>query len=381
MNVLTTPRAWRGTAVFLQLFLGLVTAVALTGCQPPEPIKIGFVAGLSGRAADVGIGERDGAQQAVDDANAAGGLDGRKLELVVRDDEQKPELTARAVGELADGGVVFVIGPMTSSTAMAGAAVANQRKLVMISPAGTTHELSGKADYFYRCVADAPAAARQQADFLYERGRRSLAVLGDRNNRAFVDSYAQAIAVRFKELGGQVAIDPGFDSGPQTRFAEVAARLLQSQPDAVVFIAGAVDAALLAQHVRKVDPNVTLSVTPWAGTEELIRLGGRAMEGAFVPQYFDRDSQATAFLDFSQRYRKRFGDDPGFGATIAYDAVRMGLTALRDRTKGQSLRDALESQSEYPGLQRPTRIDRFGDGAGALYMTSIKDGRYESVRR
>ncbi|HEY6511180.1 MAG TPA: ABC transporter substrate-binding protein [Burkholderiaceae bacterium] len=361
--------------------LFVLVVLALAACQPREPIKVGFVAGLSGRAADLGISERNGAQLAVDDANAAGGIDGRTITFIVRDDEQKPELTARAVSELADGGVDFVIGPMTSSTAVAAATVANQRKVVMISPAGTTHELTGKADFFFRCIADAPAAARQHADFLYDRGRRALAVLGDQNNRAFVDSYSAALTGRFVERGGKVVISASFQSGAETRFTELARQLLAVQPDAAMVIASAVDTALLAQNLRKLDTQVLITTTPWAGTEELIQLGGRALEGAFVPQYFDRDSRAEAFVSFSRRYRQRFGEDPGFPATIAHDAVTMGLAALRERNKGQTLRDALVARSEYPGLQRPTRIDRNGDGSNDIYMTAVENGRYRVVGR
>lgn len=363
------------------LLLALLLALGLAACQPPAPVRVGFVAGLSGRGADLGISERNGVQLAVDDANAAGGINGRSVQLLVRDDEQKPESTARAVAELATAGVEFIIGPMTSSTAVAGAAVANERKLVMISPAGTTHELSGKDDHFYRCVADAPAAARQLGDFLFDRGLRALAVVGDSNNAAFVDSFAGILISHFKQRGGRVVGDERFRSGAQTVFTELAARLVGARPDGLVMIAGAVDSALVAQHVRRLDPSVALAVTPWAGTEELIQLGGRAVEGAFVPQYFDRNSRSPDYLAFVERYRKRFGEDPGFPATIGHDAVSMGLQAVRQRSAGQSLREALQSRLEYPGLQRPTRIDAFGDGAGALYMTTIERGRYVSVAR
>jgi branched-chain amino acid transport system substrate-binding protein len=359
----------------------LLFAALLAACQPPEPVKVGFVAGLSGRQADLGISERNGALLAVDDANAAGGINGRRVELLVRDDQQTPERTASLVAELADAKVAFVVGPMTSSTAVAGAAMANQRKLVMISPAGTTDALSGKADYFYRCVADAPEAGRQQADFLYTQGRRRLAVLGDSNNRSFAASYSKALGQRFKERGGQLVLDAEFTSGSQTSTAKLAEQLLAPGPDAIVLIAGAVDAALLTQHVRRLQPQMTIAVTPWAGTEELVQLGGRAMEGTFVPQYFDRDSRAEAFVRFSERYRKRFGEAPGFPATLAHDAVSMGLAALQRRKSEQTLRDALQAHTEYPGLQRPTRIDRYGDGAGELYMTTVKDGRFELVSR
>ena len=67
-----------------------IGALALSACQQPDLIWVGFVAGLSGRAADSGISELNGAQLAIDDANAAGGVGGRKVLFVVRDDEQKP---------------------------------------------------------------------------------------------------------------------------------------------------------------------------------------------------------------------------------------------------------------------------------------------------
>jgi len=110
------------TAAFARR-VAAIGALALSACQQPDPIKVEFVAGLSGRAADSGISERNGAQLAIDDANAAGGVGGRKVLFVVRDDEQKPELTARLVAEFADAGVDFTIGPMSGSIAMAGAAV------------------------------------------------------------------------------------------------------------------------------------------------------------------------------------------------------------------------------------------------------------------
>ena len=81
-----------------------------------------------------------------------------------------------------------------------------------------------------------------------------------------------------------MVLDTEFVSGAQTQVAKLAEQLLAPAPDALVLIAGAVDAALVAQHVSNLDDQVVIAVTPWAGTEELIQLGGRALEGTFVPQ-------------------------------------------------------------------------------------------------
>lgn len=141
-----------------------VLALLLAGCAPPpEPISIGFIGGSSGRVADLGIAGRDGVQLAVDLRNQEGGVGGRMVRLLVRDDEQNPEAAARALRELIDQGVVAVVGPMTSAMAMATVPIANEAKLLMISPTVSTEDLSGRDDYFFRVGSSNHANAAEVA--------------------------------------------------------------------------------------------------------------------------------------------------------------------------------------------------------------------------
>ena len=120
------------------------------GCSPPEPVRIGFVGGISGRGADLGISGRDGAQLAVEQRNQAGGVAGRPVEIIFRDDHQDPEIARRVVEELVELGVSAIVGPMTSAMGVAVVPIVNERKVVMVSPTVTTEDLTGLDDYFFR---------------------------------------------------------------------------------------------------------------------------------------------------------------------------------------------------------------------------------------
>lgn len=355
-------------------WLGL--AASLGACGNRRPVRIGFLGGLSGRVADLGIGGRNGAQLAVDDVNAAGGIGGRPLELVVRDDEHSADVAQRRLNELADAGVSLVVGPMTSSVAVAIAPLASARGVVLISPTAATHELSGKADAFFRVIGDATGGAAQQVEYLYALGRRSIALAADHQNKAFTESWSQAALQRFTALGGRVALSLAFQSTPGLDYSDIAQQLAGSGADVVLVVASAADTAVVLQQLRRLDANVQFATSSWAGTEQLIALGGRAVEGTIVPQYFDRASSAPAYRRFADRYRQRFGDEPGYPAVNGWDAVMLGVEALRRAGEGAPLIDAMRALRSHAGLQRELILNEYGDSKAAMFLTRIERGRF-----
>ena len=104
----------------------ILGVLILLSCTPPEPIRIGFVGGTSGRVADLGIAGRDAVVLAVELRNQTGGVAGRKVDLLIKDDEQNPEVAQRVVRELIDQGAVAIVGPMTSAMALAVVPIANE---------------------------------------------------------------------------------------------------------------------------------------------------------------------------------------------------------------------------------------------------------------
>lgn len=359
-----------------RVLAGLLIAACLSACDPGPPLRIGFVGSISGRWSDTGIGGRNGAQLAVEDLMDAGGVDGRSVDLVVEDDQQEPERAAMAVRELASHRVAFIVGPMLSLSAEAMSPELERYDVVAISPTAAGTALSRRDDHFFRVVSDSASGGRQQADDLWRRGVRRAATLADERNGGFAFGWADAFAARFTELGGSMLTELRFDSSAGPMYGRLARQVLAGEPDAVLLVASAVDTALISQQLRSVGHPIMIASSPWGATEQLIELGGAAVEGAIVGQYFNREDTSPRFRRFVERYTQRFGEAPGFPAVKAYDAVTAGVAAWRQRARGQSLRDALRNLGDVEGLQQPIRFDGNGDSDAPLFIAAVVGSRF-----
>ena len=358
----------------------LLISMALAGCSRTEPIRIGFLAGLSGRVADLGAAGRNGAMLAVEQRNAAGGVKGRQLELVVRDDGQDPETAVKAVKELIGQQVELIVGPMTSSIAMAILPEINLSKTILLSPTVTSTALTGKNDNLLRVIDDTRSYASKSARYqLQELGHRSVAVLYDQSNAAYSESWLADFVVEFERLGGKVLSTQAFRSGSSTPFSGLAREALAARPEVVLVIANAVDAAMIFQQVRKIKPGVPLAASEWASTERFAELAGASAEGAMISQFIDRNDSSARYRAFSDAYRERFGHEPGFAGLAGYDAAQVAVEAYQRRKPGSTLKQTILSIGDFAGAQQQIRIDPFGDANRASYLTEVHNGSYRTL--
>lgn len=367
-------------AATVRAALACCALCALCGCSEPEPVRIGFVGGLSGRVADLGISGRDGATLAVEERNRAGGVGGRRIELIVRSDEQDAETARRVVRELGGLGVVAIIGHMTSAMSVATVPVADELRIPLVSPTTTTTDLEGRDDHFLRVASTTREYTARMARYL--RGARGLAavsVIHDTGNRSFTESWIAHFTREFSALGGRVVRDLPFTSGQAVRFEELAREALAGGVDGVVLVASAMDTAMLAQQIRKLGSGVALASSEWASTEQLLELGGGAVEGMIVSQFFDRTCRLPGYLAFREAYRARFGQEPGFASVGGYDAASVVLEALARRRTGEGVRDAVLRISSFAALQGPLTIDRHGDADRPSRIAVVREGGFQVV--
>ena len=285
----------------------LGSLILVFSCQKSEPIRLGFIGGLSGRVADLGVAGRNGVQLAVEQRNAAGGINGRPVELVVRDDEQNPETARRVVGELISQNIELIIGPMTSSMAMAVVPQVNASQSILLSPTVTTTDLGGKDDNFLRVMSVTTEYASKSARYQFEKlGIRTVAALYDIGNASYTESWLKDFRSAFEKLGGRVILVRNFTSGKDTVFGPLVQELLSAKVDSVVIISNAVDSALICQQVRKLAPGQRIALSEWASTERFVELAGTAAEGVIVAQFLDRNDTSPRYRDFLAAYRARF---------------------------------------------------------------------------
>lgn len=363
----------------LRLLALAVLLLALAACGPPEPVRLGFLGGLTGRVADLGEAGRHGVLLAIEEANAAGGVNGRKIELLIHDDEQQAAVAIKATEALVAARVEAIIGPMTSSMGEAILPVAKRAGMVVVSPTITSSLLAGKDDVLFRVAPSVGTSTRRSAAFEYARGARRVAIVYDLGNRAYTADWVEHYRKDFTALGGEVVAEASFMSGDDISYGEAIKKIAVAKPGCLHFVANAVDTVRLVQLSRNRGLNQPVTASTWAATEHLTQLGGRTVEGIKVTQFFNRDDDSRRYRAFAAAYHARFQQEPGFASVAAYDATTAVLAALAKVGRDQSLKQALLAAGPYEGLQDRWRFDRNGDVVRQTHVTVVRNGRFVLV--
>ncbi|MBA7568799.1 hypothetical protein ES708_10534 [subsurface metagenome] len=368
----------KNSAVALILLILLLAGA--TGCRKADPIKLGFVGGLTGRFSDLGTAGRNGALLAVKEANERGGINGRAIELITRDDKQDPTVAVQADRELIAAGVTAIIGHMTSTMTLAALSLINEEQVLMVSPTTSTEELTGIDDYFFRVSATYKEETESLADHAFHtRGLREIAALYDLANRGYTEGFYQNFKEEFEKLGATIIFSKGFTSGKDLSFSTLADEILSTEADAMLIVAGALDTAMICQQLRKKYFNGVIIPCGWAMTPELISHGGSAVEGLVISQQFDRNSTAPDYLHFKSDYRSRFGNEPNFASVHAYNAVNVILEALSIDSNPDNLKRTIIAKKTFTGLQRDFEIDRYGDAHSQRILLTIRNGQFTRI--
>lgn len=365
---------------FTKFSLALLLGGLLSACGPQQPVYIGFIGGLSDRNSDNGQSGLNGVILAVEQFNRAGGLDGRMVELIAKDDAQNKETAAKSARELVDAKVEAVIGPFTSGMAEVIVPITGAAGIFQVSPTITSMAFYGKDDNLFRINRTTRDNSRDYARVMVSRGQRQIAVAYDTRNRNFTESWLNEFREAVAAAGGGVVASVPYESSPDADWEGIVRKMLVSRPDSLFFISGALDVARLAQQARKQAPKLPIGASEWASTEQLIELGGDVVQGLLIVQNYDRDDASPKFKEFTEAYYKRFQRNPGYSSVSAYDAATVVLTALKKRGKGESLKSTALKNGPYQGLQQQIVFDVNGDTQRKVFFTEIRDGRYVQLK-
>ncbi|MEE4376003.1 MAG: ABC transporter substrate-binding protein [Candidatus Competibacteraceae bacterium] len=357
----------------------LLLSLLLLSCTEPEPIRVGFVGGTSGRVADLGVAGRNGVLLAIELRNQAGGIAGRTIELISKDDEQNPETAERVTRELIAQGVPAIVGPMTSAMAMIMVPLANQAQVLLMSPTVTTDALTEQDDYFFRVSSSTRKYAAKSASYqLGTLQNRRIAAVYDLSNRSYTESWLNYFHLTFTQGGGELVTKIGFRSGEDTTFLQITRDLLATQPHGILIVANSVDSALLCQQIRKLNASVAIVISEWGATEQLLELGGKAVENVTAAQLFDRNNTEPSYQTFRNAYLKRFGQEPGFAGVTSFDAANVVLDALAAQPE-QSLKKTILTTRHFQGIQHSLKFDDFGEAQRDIFITVVREGQFVVV--
>ncbi|MDO9108486.1 MAG: ABC transporter substrate-binding protein, partial [Coriobacteriia bacterium] len=309
----------------MALCAAIMFGAGVSGCSSSKPIRIGYIGGLTGGAASLGLEGREGVTLAIDAINEAGGIDGRRIELVVRNDSQDVETAKKAVRELVEEGCVAIIGPMTSSLAEPVAAVAAEEGIAIISPTVSTDEMTGKADAFFRVYPGNSSAAQELALLVKKMpGVTTVSVLYDASNSAHTVTWMEHFSTAFEAASaGEVLAKVPFTTGSTVDFKAFASEIALGNPKALLILANARDTGLACQRLRAEGYDGVIVTSEWSSTEDVIAHGGRSVEGVLFLSTFDRGSTVQPYLDAAARCESRYGHKLGFAGVHGYECVQI----------------------------------------------------------
>ena len=366
------------------LYAGIVfTSILATRCgaeKNPEAqrIEIGFFGALTGPQATFALSGKNGARLAIDQLNAAGGVLGQKLELLVEDDHNEPSEAASAVSKLITRDhVVALIGENASSRSLAAAPIAQNYQVPMVSPSSTNVEVTKKGDYIFRvCFVD-PYQGKALATFARETLHAKTAALLVDARSDYSVGLAESFRKAFTAAGGEIVQEQKYSEGDSDFSAQLTV-LRNSSPDALMIPGYYTDAGLIARQARSLGiPSVLLGADGW-DSPKLAEIGGPAVEGAYFSNHYSVDDPSPAVRTFVDDYRKVYGAAPDSIAALSYDAARLIADAMRraGSTEGKRLRDSLASTADFPGVTGTITMDPDRNPVKPAVILKVEEGKF-----
>ncbi|QRK09041.1 ABC transporter substrate-binding protein [Archangium violaceum] len=385
----------------------LLTSLALvmTGCEkksPPAPatpvtggsagaqatppaasgaLVVGVLGSLTGGEATYGISARNGIELAIQEANTAGGVKGRKLETRVYDSQGKPEEAAQAATRLiTQDKVALILGDTGSSASLAVAEKAQAAGVPMITPSGTNPAVTQKGDSIFRVCFIDPFQGSVMAKFAREHLKfDTIAVLRD-NKSAYSIGLADTFVGRFSELGGKIVADESYAKG-DTDFRAQLTAIKKAKPQAIYIPGYYSDVGIIARQVRELGVTVPLLGGDGWGSDKLFELGGSAVEGSYFSNHYSPDNPDARTQKFIADYKAAYGSVPDAIAALGYDAARVAVEAMKraQDTSGAALREAIASTKDFPGVTGTLSLDANRNPVKPAVILKVGDGKTEFV--
>jgi branched-chain amino acid transport system substrate-binding protein len=362
--------------------LALTLCAAGIGCKKDAgtssstgDIVIGEFASMTGGTAAFGTSSHDGLLLAVEQANNAGGVLGRRIKLVTADDRSDVNEAVTAVQKLINSdGAIAIIGEVASKRSLAGGAICQRYKIPMLSPASTNPAVTvedGKVKpwVFRICFTD-DFQGSADGKFAADKGWKRVAVLTDVD-----EDYSKGLSKFFKlafASHGEIIADESYRNSDRD-FQSQLTRIAEKHPDAIYIPGYYTELKLIATQAASIGLKVPLfGGDGWDSPETV---ASDATQGDFYSDHYSGDDPAPRVQDFIKTFQARFGENPGAMAVLGYDAGEVIIDAIKRSGKADpaAIRDALATTKDYPGVSGSITIDANHNARKSLVMLEIKD--------
>jgi branched-chain amino acid transport system substrate-binding protein len=342
-----------------------------------DVVKIAVALPMTGDNAEYGQSFLTAAQIMVEEWNSAGGVLGKKIEIVNFDDKNSAEEAASIAQKIvSDKAIIGVLGHFSSGVSMTAAPTYQENKVIEISNCASHPDYSKIGSYIFRNNTVITEEFKVMVDIIANDLKLKkvgvIAIKTDWGTTAGGIADQLVNESRALELvAHEDVLETSDDYGPAI------AKLKGAGAEAVICVGMYSLYGPLAKQYKEADPKVQLIGVSNAYTQQIIQLGGAAVEGLFAPVSFYAESADPVTQKFVAEYKKRFGMEPSSLAAQAYDSIGILLQAIKnvgslDRDK---VRDAVNS-IDYKGITGQTKFDSIGDAAKQFTKVIIRGGKF-----
>ena len=322
-------KRWMVVFSVLGFSLGLIGGTGLAVAQ--DVIKVGIILPLTGEKAKFGEIEKNSFIMALNEVNKAGGVKGKKIELLIEDDTGKPDI-ARAAAEklLSKDKVVMLGGGYGSSETYSIAGVAQQKKIPFLINTGSADEITEKGwNYVFRLNPAVSEYANAAESFYQEVAKpKSAAILFE--NTLFGTSGSKDAEKTLKAMNISVLLKEGYEHGA-VDFKPLLIKVKNANPDLIYMISYVMDASLIMRQSMELDINPKLFVGGGAGftLPEFYQNAGKAAEGVYSADLWVPTLPFPGAMDYFNNYKKLYGKETEYHGAEAYAAMQVIADVLK----------------------------------------------------
>lgn len=346
------------------LLTALIALPFFTACTkkqtgPMTEIVIGHFGSMTGDDATFGQSTDEGIRLAIDEVNAAGGIKGKQVKLITMDDQGKAEEAASVVTRLIEQeNVIALLGEVASSRSLAAAPIAQNKKVVMLTPSSTNPKVTEVGDFIFRACFIDPFQGSVMAKFAVENLKiKKVAIMRDVKSDYSV-GLGDFFTKTFTELGGTIVADVSY----QAKDVDFKGQLtqLKSKGAEALFIPGYyTEVGLIARQARELGIKVPLLGGDGWDSPKLSEIGKDAVNGSYFSNHYSTESKDPNAVEFMSKFKAKYNKQPDGLSSVAYDATRMLLKAIENSPEltRQNVRDQLAQIKEFQGATGKISID------------------------
>lgn len=366
----------------------LLVAGILAGCGSGsksgagDVIKIGANLELSGDVASYGTSILKGAELALEEINNAGGVNGKKLELVKQDNKSDSAEAANVATRLINQDkVVAIIGSATSGNTLAQIDLVNQNKVVLLTPSGTNAAITVNEDgsvnpYAFRTTFIDPFQGEVGANFaVKDLGAKTAAVYID-SASDYSKGLASAFIETFKALGGTIVAEEAYVA-KDTDFKSTLTRIKSANPDFVYVPGYYNEVGLILKQARELGLDVPFMGGEGWESSVLLELAGKdALANSFYTNAYSAEDQDPVVQKFVNDYKSKHNEVPDAFVALGYDSVKFLADALKRSggEGGEKLKEAMEATDGLKVVTGTLKIDSNHDPIKAAAILEFIDG-------